>query len=543
MNGKPHHEHLEEELQTQTMSIRDVARVLGRYRTAIALTTLAVAALYLLLAVVLALIAPKRTVTEVPFRLEFKGSDIGQYPNGMKFSVSEIVSTPTLLSVYHKNSLKDFVEYQAFKNSIYVTEANPALEALEREYRAKLSDPKLASVDRAKLEEEFQQKKASVRRSEYMISYISASSANDLPKSLKVKVLADILASWAEQTVQNTGVVLYDLPILSSAIFERNILDKYDYVIAIDILRAKINRIIDNIDELSEIPGAKVVRTSPPSRSSLAELRVRLEDLLRFKVEPLAGVILRNGLSRSPGSSIDFLETRLRFNEIERKEAEARVDTLRRALQTYQQQGAEAAATGREAGTLPPQTVMPQMDATFFDRVIELSGEKNDMAFRQALVSAMQLEDLKVAPLEAEEQYYRVLIDSLRNVDSRAREAQPAELAALNTQVNAVVEDAIRTTDEVNQIYRTFSENLNPSTVLFSTTAPPVTRIERAYVPQRMALLGLLLLMVTVPMAAAGALVHNYLTGSDDDVVADERGQVGEAVAHRTDTPHVGAVR
>jgi hypothetical protein len=530
MSEKTHPEH-EEELARESVSIRHVARVLGRYRAAIGRTIVAVAAIYLLIAVVVMVVAPRRTVTEVPFRLEFEGSDVGEYPNGRKFGASEIISTPTLLHVFNKNGLQEFVTYPTFKNSIYVTESNPALEALEREYRARLSEPKLTSVDRARLEEEFQQRKASVRRSEFVISYISASSSDDIPKSLRVKVLLDILSAWADRMVQDTGVVLYDLPILSSAIFQRDILDQYDYIIAVDILRTQIGRIIENIRELSEIPGAKVVRTPPPSRASLAELHVRLEDTLRFKVEPLMGMVLGTGLSKNPRASVEFLEIRLRFNEIERREAEARVETLRRTLQTYQQQGAAAgAATGREAGALQPsQTVIAQMDKSVIDRVLELSGEKTDMAFRQSLVSAMQAEDLKVAPLRAEEQYYRILIDSLRDLAGRARNANPAELANLRAQTSAVVEEAIRVTDQVNQIYRTFSENLSPSTVLYSTTAPPVTRVERAYPPEQLLLVGLLLLIVSVPLAAAGALLHNYVRGGSEAGSVPEPDQAAHA--------------
>lgn len=525
MTGKTQPEH-DQELARESLSIRNVTRVLRRYRSAIGITIVSVAAIYLLIAVVVMLVAPKRMVTVVPFRLEFKGSDVGEYPNGRKFSVSEIISTPTLLYVFEKNGLKEFVDYQTFKSSIFVTESNPALEALEREYKAKLSEPRLPAVDRARLEEEFQQKKASVRRSEFAISYLSASESKDIPKSLRVKVLMDILGAWAERTVQNTGVVLYDLPILSSAIFERDVLDKYDYIIAVDILRTKIGRIIENIRQLSEIPGAKVVRTPPPARASLAELQVRLEDTLRFKVEPLMGTVLGNGLSKNPRASIEFLEIRLRFNEIERNEAQARVDTLRRTLQTYQQHGAGSESTA----AVSSQPVIAQMDKTVIDRVLELSGEKTDMAFRQTLVSAMQSEDLNVAPLRAEEQYYRILIDSLRDIGGGARGARPEELASLTAQTNAIVEDAIRVTDDVNQIYRTFSENLSPSTALYSTTAPPSTRVERAYPPQQLLLIGLLLLIVTVPLAAAGSLLHNYVTrGGDDALTAEVESEAKDA--------------
>jgi hypothetical protein len=507
-------EYPELEQQEPGLSISDLAAIVKQYKAAIALVIGAVAAFVIIASVAITLLLPSRRVTTLPFRLEFKGADRGQYPNGTKFSTSEVVSTPVLLQVYNHNSLSNIVDYQTFKASIFITETNPALEALEREYRAKLADPKLVAVDRARLEQEFEQKRASIARSEYSISYIEDRELRKVPQALKVKLLTDTLDIWARQTVSNKGVVLYDLPILSSAIFERNLLESYDYIIALDMVRAKIARIVRNIDELSTIPGAKVVRASTPGRPSLAELRFRLEDAIKFKIEPLVGMVLANGWSKNAGNSIEFLETRLAFNEITTREAEERVETLRQSLMTYQQFGPGGAGINGSAAAAPSTPVqggvIPQIDNTFIDRLVSLTSERSDIEFRQMLITEMRAQAMNVVPLRSEQQYYKSLIQSFRNVSGRTRPAEAPELQTLRTQINGAVAEAVRTTDEVNQIYRAISQNLNPSTVLYSTTAPASTRVETSVSRSQLFLGGILVLLLSIVAAIVGSLIHYF---------------------------------
>ncbi|HEY0158846.1 MAG TPA: hypothetical protein VGF28_16300 [Thermoanaerobaculia bacterium] len=521
-------EYLELEQPEPGLSISDLAAIVKQYKTAILLVIGATAAFVVIASVATMLLLPSRRVTTLPFRLEFKGADRGEYPNGTKFSTSEVVSTPVLLQVYNHNSLANLVNYQTFKASIFITESNPALEALEREYRVKLADPKLTAVDRQRLEQEFEQKRASIARSEYSISYIEDSRLKTIPQSVKVKLLTDTLDIWASQTVANKGVVLYDLPILSSAIFERDLIDSYDYIIALDMVRAKIARIVNNIDQLAAIPGAKVVRAQTPARPSLAELRVRLEDALKFKIEPLVGMVLANGWSKNAANSIEFLQTRLAFNEIATREAEARVETLRQSLLTYHQFGPGGAGSNGDAqpaASPTGQSVIPQIDNTFIDRLVTLTSEKNDVEFRQMLVTEMRGQAMNVVPLHSEQQYYRNLIQSLGNYAGRARAADAQTLQSLRTQINAVVGEAVQTTDEVNQIYRAISRNLNPSTVLYSATAPALTTVETSVSRSQLLLAGILVLLLSTAAAVVGSLIHHFWvtarrSGDTDEVAA-----------------------
>jgi len=64
---------------------------------------------------------------------------------------------------------------------------------------------------------------------------------------------------------------------------------------------------------------------------------------------------------------------------------------------------------------------------------------------------------------------------------------------------------------KINEIYQLLSRNLNASTQLFSLVGPPTTRIERARTLARLALYGVVLLLVALPIIVVLCLLHNRM--------------------------------
>lgn len=48
----------------------------------------------------------------------------------------------------------------------------------------------------------------------------------------------------------------------------------------------------------------------------------------------------------------------------------------------------------------------------------------------------------------------------------------PEEKQAIEAQIKAIVDEAVKSTDQVNEIYKTISKDLNPSTILYSVILP-----------------------------------------------------------------------
>lgn len=130
------------------LSLSHLVHTLQKYAGIIVLSLLSVVLLSGIVASVVYLRSPSQQFTSLPFRLEFQGANRGQYPNGTKFSTTEITATPILLKVYKENDLARFVNFERFSRAIFVLESSQAYEVLVLEYQARLSDAKLSPVDR-----------------------------------------------------------------------------------------------------------------------------------------------------------------------------------------------------------------------------------------------------------------------------------------------------------------------------------------------------------------------------------------------------------
>lgn len=525
------HESELNDVQPETFSLAHAFRIASKYKqtiwTAIAIVGLA----YIIAALALFLLLPAQRVTTLDFRLEFRGAERGEYPNGTKFNPTEITSAPILVKVYVDNALDRYIKFDRFKSSVFVMQSNEELQALTEKYRAKLSDPKLTTVERDQLEKEFQEKKAVLSQAGYTIGLTTMNRFRSVPNSLRPKILSDILSTWADTTVKDKGVSLYDISILSSGVFERDRLQSYDYIIGLDMVRSKIIRVLANIDDLTKLPGAKVLRTSNGGRS-LAEIRVRLSDTLDFRLRPLIGVILAKGISKNPTASFEFLKTQLKFNELETAEASARVDAVRDALDTYIQEKQKQAGN---VGSRPESTgsVIPQIDESFLNRIVELTGEASDLEYRQKLVDDLREESMRVVPLQAEARYYQTMLDSFKGT---LRPATKEEGQLIEEQMEAIVADAVQNTADVNQIYEALSKDLNPSTILYSVTDPASTEVDRPLSAITLLIVGVLLLLLALPASMIAAVIYeNAQVEESDEVAADPA--IGIGATGATDAP------
>ena len=95
--------------------------------------------------------------------------------------------------VFRINDLQRYGTFEAFKNTMFIQQSNPALEMLEVEYNALLSDPKLTSVDRARIEGEFRTKRQTVLDPSFSVSLRRRERLTELPNELVQKILSDTL--------------------------------------------------------------------------------------------------------------------------------------------------------------------------------------------------------------------------------------------------------------------------------------------------------------------------------------------------------------
>ena len=490
--------------------ISHVVHTVRRYQTTIVFGTLALAIAYAAIAITAYVSSRSQRITSQHFRLEFQGATEGHYPNGLRFSSAEIISNPILLKVFRDNDLSRFTTYEKFSKALFVLANNPEYDRLAAEYQARLADPKLSSVDRERVQADWNARVQALAKNELSINL--AIPERDLPESIARKVLTDVLSTWAEFAVKEKHALLYDMDMLSPSIVSAAPVQAENPIIAGQVLRTTVYRVLGNIEDLKQIPGADVIRTRV-ERLSLEEIRLRLEAIDRFRLEPLVPVVRVSAFDRAMAAS--FARTQLAFDERRLKALQDEAESIRRAVALYVSNQSALPETSRSnAGTgekrTQPQsaeTIVPQISDTFLDRLMTLTAQSRERdEYRRTAVEDYRKAEAAILPAQDAVTYDRQVIDE---ISRGASSAGTLDFAAANKQLADAREEISRMIGAMNEIYEAVSRNLNPATEMYSMIGPSLSRVEGTVSGRRLALYGALVALIGVPLIVAGCLIHN----------------------------------
>jgi hypothetical protein len=498
----------DEEPIEEPVSVSRFVHVYRGYTKTIYLSLLAVAVLYGIIALAVYLSAPSLRVISQPFSLDFKYAEDGKYPNGEKFSVNEVIAEPILAGVYKEAHINDYMSFRDFVGSVYVSEANPEFDKLLRQFQTRLNDPKLSPADRQQVEKDFEEKKASLKKNLYALNFTNPRGVKEVPTDLVKRALATILSRWADWAQAEGRVTSYNATILSPAVLDDT--PRTNQIIAIRILIKRLAQVLDNIDELSQLPSADVART-PTDHLSLAELRIKIEDLIRFRPEPEVAAA-RAANAPADAETLRFVQTQLAYDQRQLQSYQDRVNAVRDAIALYTSQrsvsfettGPAKNSSGNGATQQTQETVMPQVSDTFIDRMAQLLNQSADVQYRQRMVTELRRIQNDMIPIQEAVRYDQ---EMLHDLSTPLPKISATENVAAD--VEDVRNDAKLLVGKVNDIYQVMSRNLNPETYLFSKTEAPSTVVLRDITLQKLALLGVLVLLIALPVIFVFCLLHN----------------------------------
>ena len=503
------------------ISLVDIFKTFWRCRVMIIGSLAAVMLLFAIGVALLFTALPSQRVATLPFMIQFDGAAKGEYPNGMKFSTADIITSPILNQVYQANQLKKILPFADFKNAIFISQTNKELEMLDEAYKAKLADRKLSAVDRQRIEAEYRQKRKSLHNQQYTLNFSLKEGMVSMPEKQISKVMADILATWAVEADQRKGAFKYRIPVYSRNIIQKGMLESEDYIVSIDILRAKIKKILQNIETINELPGARVTRVGQ-EHISLAEINSNLQDTLQFKLEPLVGLIRSTGLSKNPDLAVLYLENQLFKLNLDRKETNERVKILSNSLKSYMEKkmvagamtmpnlGAAGNSSNSKTGGMNIPTYIPQFGDSFLDRLVEMTTQGNDIKYRQDTTDRIVEEGMKVAAIEKQTSYYKSLIESMRSLAKNKTAGNLGKVIELIKSSFAGIETDIQLSlDRINEIYQELSKhNLNPQSMLYTATDPVLVTKQQAVSYRKLGMAGILLLLLTFMIASLFCLIR-----------------------------------
>ncbi|MCX6545121.1 MAG: hypothetical protein NTV05_12015 [Acidobacteria bacterium] len=437
---------------------------------------------------------PNQKTAQVGFRLLFDGADKGQYPNGTPFGPSDITSTPILEQVYKTNGLDQYGKFENFKSALFVRQANRRLEVLEEEFRAKLTDTKLTPVDRQRIERDFDARSKGLASADFDLIFVRTERFREMPTALAQKTLSDVLSTYAADADQKKGALKYRVSIPTRNILRQDLVDDEDYIVSLDMIRNAIQKVQTAATAVQAIPGASVLRVGP-KRLALTDVQSNLDDLLRFRINPMIGFVRSIGVTKNAALTIQYLKNQLFTLNLERDAAKRQTSVYADGLRTYVTQrpgvSAESAGTAARAagsggmGNTP--ALIPQLGDSFFDRLIELGTKGDDTLYRQDLVNKSTAVGMELVAFEKEVAYYQDLISAFEGASKKPNPTvQKQFLDVFRVRYPKIFEELLAAIDNVNLFYDTLSQqNLNPTTMLVEITTPATVNSESSMAGSR----------------------------------------------------------
>ena len=430
----------------------------------------------LIIAIVL-LVVPAPSSYRLPFQINFPGVLDGEYPNGVPFQPIDVVSPTVMRRVFNIHSLEQHLPFESFKAAFTVREYNERMETIRLEYQAKLSSTKLTQAERSALEDEFAAKRRAARTGEFELVYLDDQDEG-LPREVVAPIMANILETWAEEAQRVKGAYLYDVTVLSEAFLDRPSLIDEEYITALDMVRQSIKRLLDNITELEEIPGIKLVHVDD-QQVGVAEVKLWLEDLQRFKVDPLIGQVRGLRVFKDQTRARLYIKDQLFRIGLEADAARKKAQLIEQVLDDYHGKGVGRSKAGVGSPTAGQSVLIPQLDEGFLDRIMTLSIQSTNVEYRRELADELVEFRKELVEFEKEEFFYKSMLDI---IGQQSDEAAPSEMTKIDDpaafvagQFDSILSTLERSVRYLNEIYVEASARALKPTDTYTLRGPLAT--------------------------------------------------------------------
>jgi hypothetical protein len=415
---------------------------------------------------------PVRRTWTLEFRPTFAGASDGEYPNGLTFGPSDISAGSVMQAVFQRNEIGQYCALDQFRSGFFVEQRSVEFELLDLEFQDRLGEARLTAVERERLQAEYRARRDALPLT-YRIVFAMPSACAAMPGQVVSKALNDVLTTWADQSEAQRGVLNIQVQVLSSGSLDVGLDDDGSRLIRADLIRTALRRLEANVQEVELLPGASLVRLGE-KRVTFSEVRTRLRDLVQARLEPLL-IAAGRGLGRD---SIAWVDEALTAAARDQQVAEGKAQTYLDALREYSgtpQTVAPGVGGPAPAGPSDVQTLMPQIDRTFIDRIIDMSGPNT--SFRQEMTRLMMEANIDAVEHRANVSHYEHMAASLRRPGAEGMTPQ-----VIDARLKEIVEEGKRLADQFNSLYDEFSRvSLRASAMMFQTDKPVASETLRSF--------------------------------------------------------------
>lgn len=335
------------------------------------------------------LLALQQERYEKTITLVFEGEEGLHYPNGTPFAVEDIIAPPVLDRLYGKHELEQAdIPRAALFNGIGAELHKPGFNRTLQVYRQALQTQDLSSEE---IQQAYRQFKSELDRQSDTLVRLSLAVEEGFPDAVAKEVLRDLPRVWSKYMVENQGVANLDVSLATQASVGSQLLDPdIGYVVLDELLRSKLEIIRENIAKLRKFENIGGIE-DPETGMTLTDLEFALDELERYRINPLLYLLHGSGLSRRPEMTTAYVEQRIRELERQRVLLQHKVNIADEALRRYSRNGTlgreDLEAAGQPgSGGVSGANAIPHLGGDFLDRLLELGNSASDQEFRQQVL-------------------------------------------------------------------------------------------------------------------------------------------------------------
>lgn len=344
------------------------------------LAMFAVAAVFITILAAQYLRSDKPVTYTQAFNLTFEGLADGEFPDGSPFLISDIISPSVLTRVHTENQLAaSDVTLDQFRRALNIEPYAPDYQLIQQRYQQQLSNSKLSTAELADLQERMRSELNKASSSSVLLSLQLPE--NTITAAQATEVLKDIAQTWADRAIDEKGVLKLDLPIYSARIFDEERFESLDYLVGIELLLSNVELVQENIEALKEQPNAGNV-VDPETQYNLEDLQKAIDDVAKYDLRQLIDPVKELGLARDPEFVQLFYKSRLQELRLQKNLWQERARVTQKVLDSYASGSTDSNTT---ANSNPAGNLTPQLGDAFLDRLLEVSRQGDDLAYRQEL--------------------------------------------------------------------------------------------------------------------------------------------------------------
>lgn len=493
--------------------IRQVCSALWQRRKRFAFIAVVSFVIVFLLGLIVMLLSPKEKLYSQDIRLFLGKNKAGMlvYPNDKAFNRFDIISAPVLKEVYQRNKLEKLIGYEDFATSFLVVNYSPDLAFINAEFAQKLSRRNLNTVDLKALEEEYNDRLASLDQANFRISM---ERSGNLPSSLAARIVTEIPQVWADifrrQEAKGfpQNVLTSDLKDKLESEFQGSPLIAIDRAFYYNIQMERLCRALEMLQQDRRI--------SLPSGEFLEDVSERLTYIRNYQLNVLLQMLLDDHALLGPMDQV-FVASRIRSYEQTLLEKRGMLTNVQESIAQLRTPVNGSGSPVRESGKNDAASALQlNVDAGFFSQLSELI--RNDVVGANLVEQVETFSRLgnEVAATEAQLAHYTQLLSGIQGGNG-GRKVDAQLFAKL---FRNMLTEMIQTGLKLDEFKALITQDALSNREFYVPVGPVLVQTEYG-VSKKALFIGLFavwLLIVFCPMAAvAGKVIWQESIAADGD--------------------------